>query len=117
MIDLNNINKIFIFPIPVDFRKSILTLSAIVKNDFDLNPFDNSLYIFTNKKKNALKVIHYEFNGFWMYHKKLTDKKDKFKWPKFDSETIISAKALQYLLDGIDIQAKKIFKEKKYNKL
>ena len=50
---------------PVDFRKSINGLSLIVEQSMELNPFELALYVFINRKRDKLKILYWEKNGFF----------------------------------------------------
>lgn len=54
MIDLKNINNIYIAPGYTDMRKSIDSCSAIVQYKMYLDPFSKSIFLFCNKKRNTL---------------------------------------------------------------
>ncbi|OGV51219.1 MAG: hypothetical protein A3F46_01165 [Legionellales bacterium RIFCSPHIGHO2_12_FULL_42_9] len=55
--------------------------AAVCRKHFDLDPFSGHCFIFRNKRKTAIKVLLYDFSGFWLCHKRLT--KGQFKqWPK-----------------------------------
>ncbi len=62
-----------------DLRKAINGLSVIVQESFGLDPFNQSLYVFCNRKKNLIKILHWENTGFWLYIKRL--EKGFFQWP------------------------------------
>lgn len=49
---LSEVNKIYIAYGITDFRKQISSLCNIVQNEFNMNPYDKSAYIFCNKKRN-----------------------------------------------------------------
>ncbi len=63
MIDLTNINKIYIIPGSTDLRMGIDGYASIVQAKFNNSPFDGSLYIFCNKNHNKLKILHFEHDG------------------------------------------------------
>lgn len=65
---------------PVDFRKAINGLSAIVQDEMALSPFSRALFVFCNKKRNQLKVLYWDETGFALWQKRL--ERDKFKWPR-----------------------------------
>lgn len=55
MLNLNP-DKIYISSANVDMRKSIDGLSAIVQQKFDLNPFENAMFVFHNRHCDKIKV-------------------------------------------------------------
>ena len=95
--------EVFLHRQPVDFRKSINGLSAIVEQDMQQSPFSKHLYVFINKRRNRLKILFWEDNGFCLYYKRL--EKKQFHWPKhLESEMIIlTGQQLDWLLDGYNL--------------
>lgn len=91
-----------------DFRKQIDGLVAMVNLQFKLDPFsDQCVFIFCNKKKNSIKVLRYDKNGFVLASKKLLDEM-KFQWPKDAAETKeITSQQLEWLLQGLSMEQKK----------
>lgn len=87
-----------------DFRKQIESLSALVSLKFNLDPFiSKCVFLFCNKKKNSIKALRWDNDGFILVTKKLMEEM-KFQWPK-DPEGIkdISSRELLWLLDGLSI--------------
>jgi len=93
---------------PTDFRKQIDGLVAMVNLQFKLDPFsDQCAFIFCNKKKNSIKVLRYDKNGFVLASKKLLDEM-KFQWPKDAAETKeITSQQLEWLLQGLSTEQKR----------
>lgn len=110
MIDLNQINKIYISPGEVDLRMGIDGYAAMVEHAFGLNPFDNSIYIFCNKRHNKIKILHFEETGFWLYYKRFET--GTIRWPKFKDIKEITKNDVLYLLDGLKIGQKTLPKIK-----
>jgi len=93
---------------PTDFRKQIGGLVSLVQLQFGKDPFKaTSVFIFCNKKRDSVKVLRYDRNGFILAYKKLLDKMT-FQWPK-DSKAVeeISQKQVDWLLEGLCIEQKK----------
>lgn len=85
-----------------DMRKSINTLSVIVQESMKLNPFEFSLFVFCNRRKDIIKILYWDRNGFCLWQKKL--EKDNFKWPNTEKEVLaIEGRELEWLLNGLDI--------------
>ncbi|MCG7881681.1 MAG: IS66 family insertion sequence element accessory protein TnpB [Candidatus Thiodiazotropha endolucinida] len=67
--------NIYLYRNPVDFRKSFRGLAAIVEQELDHNPFDGGLYTFTNHRRDKIKLLFWEDNGFVLYYKSLAEEK------------------------------------------
>ena len=107
------LSDVYLYRHPVDFRKSYRGLSAIVECELGHNPFQGHLYVFTNKQRNKIKLLFWEDNGFVLYYKALVE--DKFKWPKgCDDSELLTGQQLNWLLDGLDIDAMKGHKKLHY---
>lgn len=110
---LQSISKVYIAYGATDFRKQIDSLCIEVKSKFHLNPYEKAAFIFCNKKRNSIKVLCYDKNGFVLAQKKLLDKeKMKFQWPRNSQEMKnITIEQLNWLLSGLKINQEKCFKE------
>ena len=89
-----------------DMRKQINGLMTIVKDSFDLDPFDKALFIFCNRSRNRLKALEWDEDGFWLYFKRL--EKGKFRWPKPGETSVmtLTTDELSVLLSGVRIELK-----------
>jgi transposase len=109
-----SLEKVFLYREAVDFRKSFNGLSAIVEQELGHHIFEGHLYGFTNKRRNKIKCLFWERNGFVLYYKTLAE--EKFKWPKKGDEVVtLTGEQLNWLLDGYDLSLmtphKKLFYE------
>jgi len=89
-----------------DMRKSIDGLSGIVQNGFSLDPFSRSLFVFCNRKRDRVKILEWDGDGFWVYFKRL--EKGHFRWPAPGEEATInlSGEELAILLGGARVEQK-----------
>jgi transposase len=89
-----------------DMRKSINGLAAIVEGSFRLDPFTGSLFVFCNLKRDRLKILEWDGDGFWLHFKRL--EKGHFRWPgEGDTKTMdLSGEELGILLGGLKIELK-----------
>ena len=86
-----------------DMRKSIDGLAAIVAQEFELDLFSNSLFVFCNRDRDRLKILYWDHNGFWLYYRRL--ERGHFRWPRDTAKTrSISRRELQWLLDGLKLE-------------
>lgn len=98
--------KIYLACGPTDLRKSVDGLAAIVTQQFMLDPFSNSIFLFSNRNKDKLKVLIWDTNGFILLYKRL--EQGKFQWPKSPSQArLISPQELRWLLEGLSIEQPK----------
>jgi len=108
------LTHIYLYPEPVDFRKSFRGLSAIVECELGHNPFMGHLYAFTNKRRTKIKCLFWEDNGFVLYYKSLEE--DKFIWPKHEKALMtLNGQQMNWLLDGLDISAMQGHKKLHYD--
>lgn len=104
MIFENSHNQVYLACGPTDMRKSIDGLAVLVKEGFNLDPFSTCLYVFCNRKRDKLKILKWEHNGFWLYYRRL--EKGRFQWPdgKRTEMAKISRRELSWLLDGLPLK-------------
>jgi transposase len=72
---------------PVDMRKQMDGLAAIVKEVLELDPLSGALFVFIDRRKTKLKILLWEKNGFVIWYKRL--ERHKFQWPyRFDVDSV-----------------------------
>lgn len=100
-----------------DLRKSIDGLAALVQEVFRLDPFSQCLFVFCNRQRDKLKILHWEHNGFWLYYRRL--EKGTFQWPESSSPSSmqIGRRELRWLLDGLSLHQGKAHPEVKVSKV
>ena len=72
--------KIYLALEPCDMRKSFNGLYALVNERLKCDPQNGALYVFTNKRRNRLKILYYDRTGLWVMAKRL--ERGNFAWPK-----------------------------------
>jgi len=101
--DFLSMNQIYLYQEPIDMRKSIDGLSALVTTEMSLDPLTKDLFLFHNKSRDKLKALLWDRNGFWLFYKRLL--KQKFVWPDWFIEPVLNLTAEQasQLLQGFNL--------------
>ncbi|MEH6359069.1 MAG: IS66 family insertion sequence element accessory protein TnpB [Pseudomonadales bacterium] len=97
------VEKVYLYPKPVDFRKSIDGLSALVELDIKAAVFDPVLFVFLNRARNRVKILYWERNGFCLWLKRLEAERFKAPPEPGDDAIELSTEELNWLLDGFDL--------------
>lgn len=71
MFSLNDSMRYWLYTEPTDMRKSFHTLSGVVRDRMGRNPLDGDVYIFINRNRNRMKLLHWEPGGLVLYSKML----------------------------------------------
>lgn len=114
--DISDVASIYIVCGYTDMRKSIDGLAAIVNENFKLDPFSNSLFLFCGKRRDRLKALHWESDGFCLLYKRLEG--GKFQWPRSEYEAKnITKQEFRWLMEGLSIEQPKALKKVKEGSL
>lgn len=104
--------KVYLHREPVDGRKAINGLALLVEQGLGLDPFAPALFVFSNRRRDRIKILLWERTGFWLMIKRL--EADRFKWPKDAVVVELSVEQIHWLLAGIDLSAMRPHPERKY---
>jgi transposase len=92
-----------------DLRKGIDGLTVLVQKTFGLDPFDNSLFLFCGRKRDRIKALYWEEDGFLLLYKRLD--KGGFRWPRQENEVKdLTIQQYRWLMEGLQIIQPKAFK-------
>jgi transposase len=95
--------RIFIASSPIDMRKSIDGLSAIVQSELEDDPYSGHYFVFVSRRCDRVKILTWDRNGFALYYKRL--ERGQFRLPHIGSDSMsveVDATQLTMLLDGIE---------------
>ena len=102
MLTLPSQTVIYVARDPVDMRKSINGLSILVSNQFRLDPKQPALYVFFNRRREKIKILYWDRNGFALWYKKLC--KGRYRPPLLTKPVNkLSASDLTCILEGLDL--------------
>ncbi len=110
--DITAAKEIYIACGYTDMRKSIDGLAAIVQGQFQMDPFSRYLFLFCGKRRDRIKALLWEGDGFVLLYKRLEN--GTFKWPR-NKEAVrtITWKEFRWLMEGLELEQPKAIKPAK----
>jgi transposase len=94
--------KVFISTAPTDMRKSFDGLAMLVQQELKKNVFKGELFVFFNRKRDRVKALYWDRNGYCIWAKRL--EKGVFRLPKVQGNVIpMHSNELSLLLEGINL--------------
>jgi len=96
--------RIYVAAGATDMRKNFNGLYGLVRDHLGCDPESGHVFVFTNARRNRLKLLVYDGSGLWVCGKKLDG--GRFRWPDADStvkKLVLSSEELALLLGGIDL--------------
>ena len=111
-----SIERVYLHRAPVDMRKQIDGLAALVEGVLQADPFSGALFIFVNRRRDKLKMLLWDRTGFIVWYKRL--EQEKFPWPVRSRETVITltGEQLHWLLEGYDVWCMRAHKTLHYSR-
>ena len=99
--------KIYVAVEPCDLRKSFEGLSGLATTVLQQDIRGGSLFVFSNRTRNRLKILYWDGTGLWVMAKRLEE--GTFSWPQGEEKVIrLRPEALAMLTDGIDLRGAKM---------
>lgn len=86
-------------------RKSFDGLCGIIQSQMALNALEGSVFIFMNRRRTQVKLLHWEGDGFSIYYKRL--EKGTFELPATVGQlatVTLDARQLQFILQGVSLR-------------
>ena len=113
MFTLSSSNRFHLYSQATDMRKSFDGLSGLVQNTLGSNPLNGDVFIFINRRRDKIKLLHWQGISFTLYYKRLEE--GTFEVPTYDpgvGSITLSYTQMVMLVDGLTI--KNIQKRKAY---
>ena len=107
--DIKDAKEIYIACGYTDMRKSIDGLGSIVQGQFKMDPFSQYLFLFCGKRRDRIKALFWEGDGFVLLYKRLEN--GSFKWPRSKEEVkSITWQEFRWLMEGLEIEQPRAIK-------
>jgi len=103
MFSLGSSNTYHFYRQPCDMRKSFSGLSGLVRNELNKEPASGDVFVFLNRTRTHIKLLHWERGGFVLYYKRL--EKGSFTPPKLkEGQTSFNWPELVLMIEGIKVE-------------
>ena len=100
--DFTGADHVFIKCSRTDLRMGIDGLAALVQQEMKLDPFSNSLFLFCCTRRDRIKALYWEGNGFVLLYKRLES--GCFQWPRKESEAkALTPQQYRWLMEGLSV--------------
>ena len=103
--DFSGADKVYIAGGYTDLRKGIDGLARMVQQ-FELDPFTNTLFLFCGRRRDRVKGLYWEGDGFILLYKRL--EQGVYQWPRSESEVrSLTPQQYRWLMEGLKIEQPK----------
>ncbi len=99
--------KIYVAVEPCDMRKSFEGLSALTATALHEDVRDGALFVFSNHRRNRLKILYWDGTGLWVMAKRLERERSRGRRARRKSSGLRS-EALAMLTGGVDLRGAKM---------
>jgi len=107
--DFTGADRVYIACGYTDLRCGIDGLASLVQQQFQLDPFSNTLFLFCGRRRDWIKALYWEGNGFVLLYKRLES--GSFQWPREESEAkVLSPQQYRWLMEGLSVDQPKAHK-------
>ena len=101
MIGLASRARVLIATKPVDFRKGMDGLAAVVKEHLRSDPYSGTIFVFRARRADRVKLVVWDGTGLCLFAKRL--EQGTFRWPKIEDGVMrLTPAQLSALIEGLD---------------
>lgn len=106
MFDIARAEHVYIAIGYTNLRMGIDGLAGMVANTFHADPQTKSLFLFCGKRKDRIKGLFWDGDGYILLYKRLET--GRYQWPGTESELKeLTAQQFRWLMEGLNINEKK----------
>jgi transposase len=100
VLSLTAVARIYLYHGPCDMRKSFDGLCGLIRSELGADPLSGSLFVFCNRRRNMVKLLYFDRDGFAIWYKRL--EQGAFRPPSIlPADGLIDRRQLTMLLEGI----------------
>ena len=107
--DFTGADKVYIACGYTDLRRGIDGLASIVQQQFQLDPFTTTLFLFCGRRRDRIKALYGEGDGCLRLYKRLES--GSFQWPRNEAEARqLTPQQYRWLMEGLNVEQPKAHK-------
>ena len=89
-----------------DLRRGIDGFATLVKRQFQMDPFQRTLFLFCRRRRDRIKALYWERDGFLLLYKRLES--GSFQWPRSTEEVqTLTPQQYRWLMEGLKTEQPK----------
>lgn len=105
MLSVSGTTRVLVATAPVDLRGSFNRLYGLVSQQLKADPLSGHLFVFSNRRRNRLKVLYWDGSGLWVCAKRL--ERGRFTWPSSPEGSVsLRGEEFSALIHGLEVRAK-----------
>jgi len=106
MMGLGTATRVLVALAPVDGRLSFNGLVALVQNRLQTDPLSGQVFVFTNRRRNRLKLLFWDGSGLWVATKRL--ERGRLGWPVGEGASLaLRPEQMLALIHGVEVQSRR----------
>ena len=106
MLSVTSATRVLVATTPVDWRGSFNRLYSLVVEQLKCDPLSGNLFLFTNRRRNRIKILAWDGSGIWICAKRLEN--GRFTWPANpDGQVSLRGEEFSALIHGLEVRSKK----------
>ena len=106
MLSLPETVRIFVATQPVDGRRGMDSLAALVRHGLGHEPLEGGLFVFFSKRCDRARILYFSHGGYWLLCRRLERGRFCLPWDTTEALTArrVESAQLQLILEGIDLR-------------
>jgi transposase len=105
MLNVSGATRVLLATAPVDLRGSFNRLYSLVLERLQEDPLSGHLFVFTNRRRNRVKVLYWDGSGLWVCAKRL--EQGRFTWPSSNEGRLtLRGEEFSALIHGLEVRRK-----------
>ena len=107
--EIASVTQVYLVTGYTDLRLGIDGLAALIQGKLELDPYSRALFLFCGRRRDRIKAILWEGDGFLLLYKRLDN--GAFRWPRNETEAkLLTEQEVRWLFEGLELEQPKAIK-------